>query len=75
MSYTVNKFEVIYKGASLPVAVHIVTDRDETNYIVSMDDYENFEIRKNAAQQWQADEGSGVTEELLQAVLSNYKQQ
>jgi hypothetical protein len=75
MGYTVNKFEVKYQGTLLPSAVHVVTDGDETNYIVSVEGYENFEIKKDAANHWQAETGAELSGELLQLVLNTYEQQ
>lgn len=75
MSYTVNKFEVKYLGRAIAAAIHVVTDGEETNYIVSIDGYENFEIKKDAANQWQAESNNLVSDELFQLVLGTYEQQ
>lgn len=72
MSYTVNKFDVSYQGKSVPVAIHVVSDGEETSHIVSVDDHENFEIRLDSNQQWVAGNGHGLSEELLGLITSRY---
>jgi hypothetical protein len=75
MGYTVNKFDLNYEGTLVPVAVHVVTDGEETNYIVSIAGYENFEIKKDATAHWQAETNAELSGELLQLVLNTYEQQ
>lgn len=73
MSYKVDKFDVTFKGKAVPVAIHTVTDGDETNYIVSIEDHENFEITKNTENQWKADKGAGISEELLKLIIEKHE--
>lgn len=73
MSYKVTKFEVVFKKQTIPVAVHTVVDGEETNYIVSIEDHENFEIRLGKDNQWKADKGAEVNEELLGLVIIQYE--
>jgi len=73
MSYQVDKFEVDFKGKTIPVAIHVVTDGDETNYIVSIEDHENFEIQRNKENQWKAENNSGVSESLLALIIAKYE--
>jgi len=72
MSYTVNKFEVSYQGKTVPVAVHVVNDGEETSHIVSVDGYENFEIRPDGNQQWKAGSNHGLSEALLNLITAEY---
>jgi len=73
MSYKVTKFEVNFEGKSIAVTVHSVTDGEETNHIVSIDDYENFEIRMTKENKWQADSYTGINEDLLALIAANYQ--
>ncbi|MBB5634839.1 hypothetical protein HDF26_002485 [Pedobacter cryoconitis] len=73
MSYNVTKFEVIFEGKPIAVAVHSVTDGEETNHIVSIDDHENFEIRLTKENKWKADNGTGINEELLALITAHYQ--
>lgn len=73
MSYKVTRFEVNHQGKPIAVAVHAVTDGEETNHIVSIDDHENFEIRLNKENKWVADSGTGINEDLLNLITGNYQ--
>lgn len=73
MSYKVDKFEVTFKGKPVPVAIHTVTDGDETNYIVSIEDHENFEITLQKDNQWKADKDAGISEELLKLIIEKHE--
>lgn len=73
MSYKVTKFEVNFEGKSIAVTVHSVTDGEETNHIVSIDDYENFEIRMSKENNWLADAHTGINEDLLALIAANYQ--
>ncbi|MBB6502483.1 hypothetical protein [Pedobacter cryoconitis] len=73
MSYKVTRFEVNHQGKLIAVAVHAVTDGEETNHIVSIDDHENFEIRLNKENKWIADSGTGINEDLLNLITGNYQ--
>jgi len=73
MSYQVNKFEVDFKGKTIAVAIHVVTEEDETNYILSIEDHENFEIRRNKENQWKAESNSGISDSLLALITEKYE--
>ncbi len=73
MSYKVTKFEVSFEGKPVPVSVHSVTDGEETNHIVSIDDYENFEIKLTKNNKWEADKGTGISEDLLALITDHYQ--
>lgn len=73
MSYKVTKFEVSFEGKPVPVSVHSVTDGEETNHIVSIDDHENFEIKMTKENKWKADNGTGINEDLLDLITAHYQ--
>ncbi|KIO77173.1 hypothetical protein TH53_11100 [Pedobacter lusitanus] len=73
MSYKVTKFDLVFEGKPVAVAVHAVTDGEETNHIVSIDDYENFEIRMTKDNKWKADNGTGINEDLLTLITGHYQ--
>ncbi|QNK61264.1 hypothetical protein H7F33_11855 [Pedobacter sp. PAMC26386] len=73
MSYKVTKFELVFKGKPVAVTVHSVTDGEEINHIVSMDDYENFEIRMTPENKWKADSDTGISEDLLTLITDHYQ--
>jgi hypothetical protein len=73
MSYKVTKFEVNFEGNPIAVSVHSVTDGEETNHIVSIDDYENFEIRMTKENKWKADHNTGISEDLLALITAHYQ--
>lgn len=73
MSYQVVKFEVDYNGESITVAVHVVTDGEETNHIISLEGHENFEIKPDELQHWKAESNSGLSEELLKLIVEKYE--
>lgn len=73
MSYHISRFNVISKGKSIAVAIHAVTDEDGTNHIVSIDGYENFEIKPDAVQQWKAEGNTGIDNDLLMLIAEKYE--
>jgi len=73
MGYKITKFEVEFNGKSIPVAIHSVVDGDDINHIVSLDDYENFEIKADKNNIWKADGPLDITEELLTIITEKYK--
>lgn len=73
MSYKISRFDINFKGQSIAVAVHTVTDAEETSHIVSMDDYENFEIKLDKNNQWKADGDQGMSKDLLALIIDQYK--
>jgi hypothetical protein len=73
MSYKVTKFEVNFEGKAVAVSVHSVTDGDETNHIVSIDDHENFEIKMTKENKWKADNDTGISEDLLTLITDHYQ--
>lgn len=73
MSYTVTRFELSSKGKTIPVAIHTVTDGAETSIIVSAEEHENFEIRRDANQQWTAAGDAGISPALLELIIARYE--
>lgn len=73
MGYKVDKFEVTYKGKSIPVAIHTVVEEEETNYIVSIEDHENFEITLGTNKQWKAGKDAGISDELFGLITEKYE--
>ncbi|MGY0034390.1 hypothetical protein [Pedobacter sp. NJ-S-72] len=73
MSYKVTRFEVDFEGKPVAVSVHSVTDGDETNHIVSIDDHENFEIKMTKENKWKADNDTGISEDLLTLITTHYQ--
>lgn len=73
MSYKISRFDINYKGKSIAVAVHTVTEAEETSHIVSIEDYENFEIRPDGNNNWIADGNPGINTDLLALITGQYK--
>lgn len=68
MGYQVDKFEIKDGNKNIPVAIHTLTEENEISYAVSLEGYENFEIKCDAKQVWTA-EPSGIINPLLLAQL------
>ena len=73
MSYKVTKFEVTFKQQPVPVAIHTVTDGEETNYIVSIEEHENFEIKLDKENKWKAENAASVNQELLKLIIEKHE--
>ncbi|WP_442591198.1 hypothetical protein ACSBL2_08195 [Pedobacter sp. AW31-3R] len=73
MSYTTTRFEVEYKGQTVPVTIHTVTEGEETNHIVSLEDHENFEIQTDQDNQWKPVGKTEVNSNLLGLIIDHYK--
>lgn len=73
MGYKISKFDINFKGQSIAVAVHTVTDAEETSHIVSLEDHENFEIKSDQNNNWKADGHTGVHADLLAMIIDQYK--
>ena len=73
MSYKISRFAINFKGKSIAVAVHTVTEAEETSHIVSIGDYDNFEIRSDRNNNWMADGNPGISTDLLALIIDQYK--
>lgn len=73
MGYKITRFEVEFKELVTPVAIHTVVDGDETNYIVSIDDHENFEMKLDKNNNWKADTSADISDELFIKIIDKFK--
>lgn len=73
MSYQTTRFEVEHKGKIVPVTIHQVTEAEETNYILSLEEYENIEIKIDHDQEWKPVGSTEISDSLFRIIIDQYK--
>ncbi|KEQ31528.1 hypothetical protein [Pedobacter antarcticus] len=75
MGYKVEKFEIIDGKKTLPVAIHTLTEDDQTSHAVSIDGFENFEISKNQQEEWIAEPAGIISQVLFDQIIRLWTKQ
>lgn len=72
MGYQIDKFEITSGKHTIPVAVHTLSNGEETTYAVSIEGFENFEIACDNEQKWRAEPADIISTELLDKITLHW---